>query len=85
MTLEQIKRRFEKAVGIVDFNLSDNDIIQIYQRLKEVHPSELSEGTLQRIVTSVTGLDSFLITEALDNSDINDIINQIEDALKNKK
>lgn len=85
MALEQIKRRFKKAVGIVDYNLSDNEIIQIYQRLKEIHPSELSEAALQRIVTSVTGIDSFLITEALDNSDINDIIDQIEDALKNKK
>ncbi len=85
MALEQIKRRFEKAVGIVDYNLSDNEIVQIYQRLKEVHPSERTEATLQRIITSVTGIDSFLITEALDNSDINDIINQIEDALKNKK
>lgn len=85
MALEQIKRRFEKAVGIVDYSLSDNEIIQIYQRLKDVHPSERTEARLQRIVTSVTGIDSFLITEALDNSDINDIIDQIEDALRNRK
>lgn len=82
MSLQQIKRRFELALGIVNYNLSDQEIIEIHRQIKEINPPNRSEAVLRKIVTKVTGIDSFHITEALDNSDINDIIDQIEDALK---
>jgi len=85
MNLEQLKRKFEEAFEIVDKKLSDEEIIRIYVRIKKIHSSNRTEAQIQEVITSVTGIDSFLLTEALDNSDINDIIDQIEDAIKNRK
>lgn len=85
MNLEILKQRFQKALGIVDHELTDDELIQIYLQIRKTKPSERTEANLQSIVTSITGIDSFLLTEALDNSDIDDMIDQIEDALKNRR
>lgn len=102
MNLEELKRQLEKESGIVDYNLSDKEIIQIYERIKDIPPSDLTEDILHEAICDVTGIDSFLEAapedsdaldesedfnscEALDNSDIDDIIGQINDALKQGK
>lgn len=81
MNLEQIRKKFQKAIGLINYSLSQKELEQIINESKQIPLEHLDEYQLKKVVTDVTGVTSFLIVEALDTSDIDHLIKQIEAAL----
>jgi hypothetical protein len=84
MDLPHLKKQLQRSLGIVDHVLSDRQMGDIVSGIKNLPAHQLTEYHVQEIVTSVTGLESFMKTEAVDMSDIGYIIKQIEAELKKK-
>jgi hypothetical protein len=81
MNLEELKAQLQTTLGIVDHHLSDDELRKVVKKIKSINPEERSEANLQKVITSITGVNRFLIKEGFDNSDIDNIIDQIEDLL----
>lgn len=79
--MQDLKRKLKLIVGLVDYNLSDSELVRIIRLIELTPKSERSLAKLQSIVRTVTGIDSFLIKESFDNSDIDSLIDQIIDTL----
>jgi hypothetical protein len=78
MNLHQLKKQLQKTIGLINYNLSNEDLKQIVNNAKGIPLGQIDEPTLQKIVSGVTGVTSFLLVESLDTSDIDHIIRQIE-------
>jgi hypothetical protein len=85
MTLEQLTRKFEEAIGIDDFHLTNAQISEIFYRIDDLPVEKRTETRIQEIVTSVAGVDSFTINESISRHDVNKIIGQLEKALETGK
>ncbi len=81
--MNELKIKFKKIVGLSDYPLSDNEFLKIARLIQALPKSGRTIASLQKIVTVVTGRDLFIIKESYDNSDIDNIIDQIIDILRN--
>lgn len=86
MDFIKLKSKFEKELGIVDYKLSDNEMIQINEKIEDIHPENITVDILQEAISDVTGIDTSRLFKAdLDNSDIDDMIGQIKDIIISHK
>ncbi|WP_028873632.1 hypothetical protein [Psychroserpens burtonensis] len=81
--MNELKIKFKKVVGLSDYQLSDSEFSKIGRLIESLPKSGRTIASLQKIVTIVTGEELFIIKESYDNSDINNLIDQIIDTLKN--
>lgn len=79
--LQQLKSELTKLLGIIGYELSDSELKELVRLLKSIPRSERTKYRIQQVVKSVTGAEQFIIKESFDNSDIDNIIDQIEDVL----
>lgn len=84
MNIELLKKRLQEKLGITNYNLSNSELIQLIQEIKSTPRESRTRAKIQEIVKSVTDIDIFIIKESFDNSDLDNIIDQIEDALRNR-
>ncbi len=85
MDLEKLKKQLQKDLGIIDYDLSDSECIEIAQQIEKLSNKNKNESRLQSIVKSVTGIKEFFLLESTDNSDLNNLIDQIKNELKKHK
>lgn len=81
--MNELKIKFQKVVGLVDYQLSDSELSRIARLIDSTPKNERTIAKLQSFVKIVTGIDAFLIKESYDNSDIDNLIDQIIDTLRN--
>ncbi len=80
--MRELKIKFARALGISNHELSDSQATRIAARIRQLSYSDRTATRIKSIVTDITGISSFSISESsIDPSDINDIIDQIDDAL----
>jgi 23S rRNA U2552 (ribose-2'-O)-methylase RlmE/FtsJ len=84
MNIELLKKKLQEELGIAGYNLSNSELIQLVQKIKSTPRESRTNAKIQEIVKSVTDIDIFIIKESFDNSDLDNIIDQIEDALRNR-
>ena len=82
--MNELKLKFKKVVGLSDYPLSDSDFLTIVRLIESLPKSGRTIASLQKVVTIVTGIEFFIIKESYDNSDLNNLIDQIIDTLKNQ-
>jgi ribosomal protein L29 len=82
MNLEQLKERFQKSLGIVGYQLSIYEIRRLISEIRSLPMNTRTQYRIQGIVTSVTGYRQFITTKALDNSDLDNLMDQIDAALR---
>ncbi|MDP2722160.1 MAG: hypothetical protein Q8O72_05345 [Bacteroidales bacterium] len=85
MNLQQLTRKFEEAIGIDDFHLTNAQISEIFYKIDDLPMEGRTESAIQEIVTSVAGVDAFTINESIAHHNVNDIISQLEKALETGK
>lgn len=83
MELELLKKRLQEKLGITGYNLSNSELKNLVQKIKSTPRESRNRSRIQEIVKSVIDIDIFIIKESFDNSDIDNIIDQIEDILRN--
>ena len=79
--IEALKTLFEEKMGFDNLELTNEDVFKILNEIKLVPPEERTDSTIIGIVGSIGGIES----RALDNGDIDDVIGQIGDILKQRK
>jgi hypothetical protein len=84
MNLELLKKRLQEELGIINYNLTTSELIELVQKLKFTPRESRTRAKIQEIIKSITDLDVFIIKESYDNSDLDSIIDQIEDALRDR-
>ncbi|MEF3077401.1 hypothetical protein [Winogradskyella poriferorum] len=84
MNLELLKKRLQEELGITGHSLTNSELIELVQKLKSTPREGRTREKVQEIVKSVIDIDIFIIKESFDNSDLDNIIDQIEDALRNR-
>ena len=83
MNLELLKKKLQQELGITDKNLTNSELIELVQKLKSTPKKSRTRAKIQEIIKSVIDIDIFIIKESFDNSDLDNIIDQIEDTLRN--
>ena len=83
MELELLKNKLQEKLGITDYKLSNSELISLIQKIKSTPRENRSRNKIQEIIKSVIDIDIFIIKESFDNSDLDNIIDQIEDVLRN--
>ena len=84
MNLELLKKRLQEELGITGYSLTNSELIELVQKLKSTPRERRTRAKVQEIIKSVIDIDIFIIKESFDNSDLDNIIDQIEDALRNR-
>ena len=87
MALNDLTRNFKMAIGMVNYNLTTSHVNAIVKKLDDEYGlDDLTISSVQEITTEVTGYEGYLLTEAVDMSDIELILKQIQRELeKNNK
>lgn len=80
----ELKKEFEQRVGILEDSLTDEQMLRIKEILSEFPANERTLSNVQEVVKSVSGISSFYVREALDNSDIDNLIGQLKDIIDNE-
>ncbi len=79
--LQELKKEFQNKMGISDEDITDEQMIRLNEELRNLPANEKTIFKVQEIVKSVTGIDSFYMHETLDNSDIDNAVDQLKDIL----
>lgn len=82
MDLKKLKKLFQESIGAYDYELTEKELETIIKKYKTLPSNRRTKVQLQEIVKSETKIKFLFVAEALDNSDIENLIDQIEDALK---
>lgn len=81
MDLEQLRKKFQKAIGLINYSLSEEELKDIIDEAQIRSLEQLDLYQLRKIVTGITGVKSFLIIEALDVSDLAHLFKQMDAVL----
>ena len=79
--LISLKREFEKAIGSGTYNFSDDQLKAIFREIEKLPYNSRTVDNWQTIAQNITGFRHWIITKALDMSDINDIHRRIQGIL----
>ena len=83
--LQQLIGDLNEQLGISGHELSEDELTKLVRAYKAIPEAERTNLKVQKILDAITGTDHLIIREAIDNSDIDNVIDQIEIVLKKKK
>jgi len=88
MDLEKLKRNLQESLGLSGHVLSDEEFTQLVTHLKsareDIKSGKELERELEELIPSITEFDGSVVQESIDSSDLDHLIDQIEDALKKR-
>jgi len=82
MDIDKVRLRFQNSIGIIDQNLSHEEFEKIFSEIKSLAPGQRSIRKIQELVKAHSSIENFEISKYSDNSDIDNLIDLIKDALK---
>lgn len=82
--LEELKKQLHRKLGIIDYELSDSELRDIFQEIAKYSEKDRTKYLWQQIVKQQTRITRFSLYEALEFSDINYVHQQIQDLLNKK-
>ncbi len=79
--LEKLKDELRRKTGLGDMEITDDQMIMINDLMRDLPDKEKSIAKIHEIIGEITGFKGFTMHEALDNSDVDNIIDQLKDIL----
>ncbi len=83
--LKQLTGELTEQLGISGPELSEAELTKLVGAYKAIPETERTNLKVKEMIDAITGTDHVVIREAIDNSDIDHVIDQIEIVLKKKK